>query len=165
MVGGVIAYVAHLLKFIGSGFRRIFYGMEFLVFSSGSIMKAISIQYFLGAIFLILGSWALFFPGHVERLVLSPDYYIGSVSSSVLVGCFGAQAVLCSVLIFFSTFTSRTFIVFGLVGSIPFFGFNYYFVFVEPVFNTLLAIDLIGNIGILACGILGWWLKRREEAT
>ena len=126
-------------------------------------MKAINVQYFLGSIFLILGSWALFFPAHVEKLGFSEEYYIGTISSSVLLSCFGAQAVLCSVLIFFSKFTQRTFLVFGFAGSIPFFVFNYYFVFVIPVFNKLMVIDLLGNMGILACGILGWWLKRQEE--
>ena len=126
-------------------------------------MSASLIQKFLGFIFLSLGLWALLFPATVERLVLAPEYYSGTVASAILVGCFGAQAVLCSVLIFTSQFKATTFLVFGLVGSVPFFVFNYYFVFVMPVFSDWMVLDFVGNIGILACGMAGWYLKRRES--
>jgi hypothetical protein len=114
----------------------------------------------LGTIFLGLGGWALIFPATVEGLVLRPEHYIGSPASSILIGCFGAQAVLCSVVIFTSTFTARTFLIFGLVGSLPFFAFNYYFVYVLKIFSSWMLIDFIGNAGILLCGIIGWRLAK-----
>ena len=128
-------------------------------------MKAKHIQYLLGTIFLVLGLWCLLFPGPVERFVLTPEHFIGTTASAVMVGCFGAQAVLCAILIFTSTFTARTFLIFGLIGSLPFFVFNYYFVFVQPVFNIWMVFDFAGNIGILSFGILGWKLKSREGST
>ncbi len=125
-------------------------------------MTASIIQKFLGAIFLSLGLWALLFPATVESLVLAPAHFMGTSASAVLMGCFGAQAVLCSVLIFTTTFSANTFLLFGLIGSIPFFVFNYYFVFVLPIFNDWMLIDFVGNVGILACGIAGWYLKKQE---
>ena len=117
----------------------------------------------LGTIFLVLGLWALMLPGVVERIVLTQDHVIGSSASAVLIGCFGAQAVLCSILIFTTKFTSRTFLIFGLVASLPFFVFNYYFVFINPIFTNWMLLDFVGNVGILLCGVIGWHLKRNEE--
>jgi hypothetical protein len=45
---------------------------------------------------------------------------------------------------------------------LPFFIFNYYFVFIVPVFSRWMLLDVIGNVGILVCGIWGWHLKKRE---
>ncbi len=120
------------------------------------------IQNVLGAIFLLLGLWALLFPGTVERFVFTPEYYIGSTTSAVMIGCFGAQAVLCAILILSATFTARTFLLFGLIGSIPFFAFNAYFVFVQPIFTDWMLLDFAGNVGILLCGILGWKAGRQK---
>lgn len=125
-------------------------------------MTASFIQKLLGCIFLSLGLWALLFPGMVESFVLAPEHLVGTLASAVFIGCFGAQAVLCSVLIFTTTFSARTFLIFGLVGSIPFFVFNYYFVFVLPVFSNWMLIDFVGNLGILGCGVAGWYLKNNE---
>lgn len=127
-------------------------------------MTARSMQRLLGLIFLILGGWTLAFPAYVEGFVLAPDHFMGTTASAVLIGCFGAQAVLCSVLILTSEFTPRTFLVFGLVGSLPFFVFNYYFVFIEPIFNQWMVLDFLGNLGIIACGIAGWRMKLRERS-
>lgn len=125
-------------------------------------MTSRHIQSLLGLIFLILGGWVLLLPGQVEALVLTPEYAIGTLTSRVLLACFGAQAVLCGTVILASHFTARTFLIFGLVGSLPFFVFNYYFVFVVPVFTRWMLLDVIGNVGILAGGIWGWLLKNRE---
>jgi hypothetical protein len=121
------------------------------------------IQTLLGLIFLVLGGWVLLLPGQVEALVLNPEYAIGSQTSRVLFGCFGAQAVLCGTVIVASDFKARTFLIFGLLGSIPFFVFNYYFVFVVPIFSRWMLLDFVGNIGILVLGLAGWRLAAREE--
>lgn len=121
------------------------------------------IQTLLGLIFLLLGGWVLVLPGQVEALVLNPDYAIGSQTSRVLFGCFGAQAVLCGTVILASEFRSKTFLIFGLIGSVPFFFFNYYFVFVVPIFSRWMLLDFAGNIGILVLGLAGWRAAGREE--
>lgn len=128
-------------------------------------MKAQHIQQLLGAIFLLLGLWALVFPAYVEAFVLEPNHFIGTTASAVLIGCFGAQAVLCSILIFTTSFSARTFLVFGVVGSIPFIVFNYYFVFVTPIFTNWMLLDFVGNVGILLCGVIGWRIKLLEETA
>lgn len=128
-----------------------------------SSISAKHIQVLLGLIFLLLGGWVLLFPGQVEALALNPNHVIGTQTSRVLFGCFGAQAVLCGTVIVSSHFTARTFLVFGLVGSLPFFLFNYYFVFVVPIFSKWMILDVMGNVGILALGLMGWRLRAREE--
>jgi hypothetical protein len=126
-------------------------------------MKAKHIQNLLGTIFLLLGGWAVLFPSVVEGFVLSSAHIIGSTSSAILIGCFGAQAILCSTLIFCTTFSARSFLIFGLIGSLPFFVFNYYFVFILPVFTDWMLLDFVGNVGILLFGVLGWRIKLQEE--
>ncbi|MBX3447029.1 MAG: hypothetical protein KF765_09755 [Parvibaculaceae bacterium] len=126
-------------------------------------MRAIHIQRFLAFIFLGLGGWAMFMPGMVERLGMKPEYYVGNATSSLFIACFGAQAVLVGVVILTSKFLPRTFLIFGLCASIPFFIFNYYFYFVLSMFNEWMLLDFAGNLAILACGILGYRLSLRER--
>lgn len=127
-----------------------------------NLMRAIHIQTALALIFILLGSWCLFFPLTVEALVFRPEYYVGNSTSSILMGCFGAQAVLAGTIIWTSVFKARTFLVFGLIGSIPFFVFNYYFYFVAEVFSQWMLLDFVGNLGILFCGIVGYRLVKNE---
>ncbi|MAP96504.1 MAG: hypothetical protein CMK07_16285 [Ponticaulis sp.] len=125
-------------------------------------MRSKHIQLVLAAIFIGLGGWCLVAPHSVERLVLRPEYQHLSATSALLLGCFGAQAVLGGIVIALSQFTPRTFLIFGLVGSLPFFAFNWYFVFVSKMFTEWMLLDFVGNVGILTCGLLGYWLRRRE---
>ncbi len=62
-----------------------------------------------------------------------------------------------------ASFTPLNFLVFGLVGSVPFFVFNVWFRLVEPVLKWML-LDLAGNVSILLIGIWGWRRSRREQA-
>lgn len=128
-------------------------------------MKAIHYQRTLGMIFLGLGGWCLLFPGMVESLGFRPEHQAGTLTSKVMMGCFGAQAVLCGILIMTARFTPKTFLIFGLAGSIPFFGFNYYFYFVEPVFSDWMLLDFAGNIGIFVFCMLGWRAAKREQSA
>jgi hypothetical protein len=125
-------------------------------------LSARHVQTLLGLIFLALGGWVLLFPGQVEALALNPDYAIGTRTSRVLIACFGAQAVLCGTVIVSSRFAARTFLLFGLLGSLPFFLFNYYYVFVVPIFSRWMMLDVLGNAGILVLGLVGWRLKMKE---
>ncbi|MFO6464217.1 hypothetical protein ACK8OR_07490 [Jannaschia sp. KMU-145] len=122
-------------------------------------MTADRLQFALAAIFLLLGGWCLMAPAMVIRLTFRPDLADATDQARFLMGCFGAQAVLTGMLILIARFTPTTFLVFGLVGSIPFFVFDYWFVFVEPVLNEWMLLDLAGNLGILIAGIWGWRLS------
>lgn len=128
-------------------------------------MKAIHIQRALALIFIALGTWCLLFPAAVESLVMRPAYYVGNSTSQLFVACFGAQAVLCGIVIYTSQFLPRTFLILGIVGSVPFFGFNYYFYFVRGMFTDWMLLDFVGNVGILACGIWGYRLSLKEAAA
>ena len=130
--------------------------------TGGGPVSSRQVQYVLAFIFVSLGGWCLLAPGDVEQLALRPDLVTGSLPTKVLIGCFGAQAVLCGVVIATSRFTPATFLIFGLAGSIPFFGFNYYFYFMAEVFNDWMLLDFVGNIGILICGVAGAVVRRRE---
>lgn len=122
-------------------------------------MTARHLQNLLAFIFLGLGGWCVLLPGQVERLALQPDYLVDNATSHVLMGCFGAQAILCGTVIAFSNFTARTFLIFGLVGSLPFFAFNYYLTFIVPMFSPLMLLDFAGNTAILLLCLLGYRLK------
>ena len=105
--------------------------------------------------FLGLGAWCLVFPGTVERLALRPEYWHGSTTTAVLIGCFGAQAVLAGLFAAFSRFTRTTFLAYGLA-LLPFFAFNYWFVFVVPVFGEWMALDFLANLAMLALCVVGY---------
>jgi len=105
--------------------------------------------------FLILGAWCLLFPGMVERLTLNPEYVSGSAAAKLLIGCFGAQAVLSGLFVAFSRFTRTTFLVYGLA-LIPFFWFNYWFVFEVPVLNRWMALDFVSNAAMLVLCVVGY---------
>ena len=105
--------------------------------------------------FLVLGGWCLLLPGQVERLGFRPEYLHASTTTAVLIGCFGAQAVLSGLFAAFSRFTRTTFLVYGLA-LLPFFAFNYWFVFVVPVFNQWMALDFVCNLAMLALCVAGY---------
>jgi hypothetical protein len=128
-------------------------------------MSALHAQRALALIFILLGGWCLLMPGQVEALVLRPEFIVGNATSALFVGCFGAQAVLAGIVIFTCRFTPTTFLVFGLAGSLPFFGFNYYFYFVEAMFTRWMLLDFVGNVGILAWCLAGYRLARNEAAS
>ena len=114
-------------------------------------------------VFLGLGGWCLIAPHMVERLSLKPEYQHLSATSALLMGCFGAQAVLCGSLMLLARFTAQTFLVFGLLASIPFFVFNAWFVWVAEMFTAWMLLDFAGNVSFLLIGILGWRLMQHES--
>jgi hypothetical protein len=118
-------------------------------------MTPLLIQRLISLPFLVLGAWCLFLPGMVEGLTLTAAYQHNSETSRLLIGCFGAQAVLSGLFAFFSRFTRTTFLVYA-IALLPFFWFNYWFVFVVPMFNAWLALDFVSNLAMLALCILGW---------
>ena len=120
------------------------------------------LQLLLGSVFLVLGAWCLVTPHMVEQFVLRPEYQALNATSALLMGCFGAQAVLVGSIVSLSTFSARTFLVFGLVASVPFFVFNYYFYYVVEMFTPWMLLDFVGNSIIFTCGLGGWWLLRES---
>jgi len=123
-------------------------------------MSPLLAQRLIAAPFLVLGSWCLLMPGMVERLGVRPEYYHGSTTTALLIGCFGAQAVLSGLFAAFSRFTRTTFLVYA-IALLPFFWFNYWFVFVVPVFNRWMALDFACNLAMLALCVVGY---RRSPA-
>lgn len=126
-------------------------------------MRSQTLQRGLASIFLVLGTWCMLLPRMVEQLTIRPEHQVLTAASSVFIACFGAQAVLCGAVIWFAKFTPKTFLAFGLLGSIPFFAFNWYFYFVQPIFTKWMLLDFAGNVAILACGLIGYRLSRREH--
>ena len=128
-------------------------------------MKPIHLQRLLALIFMGLGGWCLLFPAVVESVVMRPAYHIGNATSALFVACFGAQAILVGIVVYTSRFLPSTFLIFGLVASVPFFGFNYYFYFVRGMFTDWMLLDFVGNVGILACSSWGYRLSISEAAA
>lgn len=114
-------------------------------------------------IFLALGGWCVLAPATVERLSLLPEHRHLTDTSALLLQCFGAQAVLVGCLGLLARFTARTFLIFGLAASVPFFAFNAWFVFVSEMFTALMLLDFAGNLSFLAIGIAGWRLMQGED--
>jgi hypothetical protein len=122
------------------------------------------IQRLIAVPFLGLGGWCLLFPGMVEKLTLAPAFQHNTVTSALLIGCFGAQAMLSGLFAAFSRFTKTTFLVYA-IALLPFFWFNYWFVFVVPMFNAWLALDFVSNLAMLVLCILGWRACRYHPET
>ena len=105
--------------------------------------------------FLILGGWCLVAPAMVERLAINPAYQHLSPTSALMMGCFGAQAVLGALFIAFSRWSRRTFAIYG-AALLPFFWFNYYFVYEVPILNRWMALDFVSNLAMLGVCVWGW---------
>lgn len=118
-------------------------------------LSATTLQRLIAVPFITLGGWALVAPQSVLDLAVRPEMQVTGPLAPLLMGCFGAQAVLCSIFILTSRFTRYSFAVYG-VALLPFFWFNYHFYFVQPVINAVMAVDCIGNIIMLILCILGW---------
>jgi hypothetical protein len=126
-------------------------------------MSPLVIQRLIAVPFLTLGSWCLLAPHSVERLGVNPEYQHLSATSALMMGCFGAQAVLSGLFAWFSRFTATTFLAYG-IALLPFFWFNYWFVFEVPIFNRWMAIDFVSNAVMLALCVLGWRASKGAAA-
>lgn len=117
------------------------------------------IQWCIAAVFFILGGWALVAPRSVIELTLLPQYRAGAILPFA-VACFGAQAMISGLFAAFSRFTRATFLAYG-IALLPFFVFNWWFTFVDPVFTSLGLLDAVGNVVMLGLCVIGW---RKAEA-
>ena len=117
------------------------------------------IQRLIALPFLTLGAWCLFFPAMVERLGVNPPYQHLSTTTALFMGCFGAQAILSGLFAWFSRFTRTTFLVYA-IALLPFFWFNYWFVYEVPVLNQWMALDFASNSAMLALSLWGWHISK-----
>lgn len=120
-----------------------------------SPISARTAQTLISVPFLGLGAWCLFLPSMVTSLAFRPEYLDGGRALVITMGCFGAQAILAGLFALFSRFTALTFKVYALA-LLPFFGFNYYFTLVDPVFTSLMLVDFAANTVMLLLCWLGW---------
>lgn len=127
-------------------------------------MTPILAQRLIAVPFLVLGSWCLLQPEMVERLGVRPEYYHGSATTALFIGCFGAQALLSGLFAAFSRFTRTTFLVYGLA-LLPFFWFNYWYVFVVPIFNQWMGLDFIANVAMLVLSGIGYAKSSKDGSA
>ena len=88
-------------------------------------------------------------------MTIRPDYRPDDAIAPLRIGCFGAQAYIVGLFAAFSIFTRVTFLAYG-IGVLPFFGFNIYFYFFEPVFNELILLDAAGKAIFVVLCFLGY---------
>lgn len=129
---------------------------------SSSWRMARKLKFIQALIFLGLGGWCILMPEMVETLSLREEFRHLSDTSTLLLQCFGAQAVLVGSLMLLSRFTAQTFLVFGLLASVPFFGFNAWFFWGSKMFTNWMLLDFAGNISFLLIGLIGWRLMQNE---
>lgn len=125
-------------------------------------MKAQTIQRLIALPYLLLGGWCLVAPMTIERMMINPDWQHMSQTTALMIGCFGAQAVLGGLFLWFSRLSRTGFLVYA-IALLPFFVFNYWFVFVVPLFNQWMALDFISNAVMLALSLWGWRVSDGDQ--
>ena len=126
-------------------------------------MSARLAQFGIAAVFLLLGSWALFAPGSVIDLTVTEPYRENSFLTRFALACFGAQAVLFGLMAMAVRWNARGFFVFAVL-LLPFFVFNWYFHYQVPVLNSLGMLDFAGNAVMLGLALWGWNAARHGAA-
>ncbi|MGB3710715.1 MAG: hypothetical protein WA985_03395 [Erythrobacter sp.] len=119
-------------------------------------------QYYIAAVFLLLGAWALVLPGHVIEWTVTEAYRDDAFLTRFALACFGAQAVLFGLMTLVVRWTARAFAVFAVL-LLPFFWFNWHFHYETPVLNTIGMLDFAGNITMLVAALVGCWATDRTE--
>jgi hypothetical protein len=118
-------------------------------------MSVRAIQWLLASVFFVLGGWCLAAPASVLELTITPQYRSDAPIVPILIGAFGAQAVLAGLFAAFSRFSQATFLAYGLA-LLPFFAFDYWFYAVDPMLTGIGLLDLAGNLAMLGLCVLGW---------
>lgn len=117
-------------------------------------------QYLLASVFVVLGGWCLISPSSVLALAIRREYQSTAPIVPILMGAFGAQALIAGLFAAFSIFTKKTFVAYG-VALLPFFVFDYYFYAVEPMLTAVGLLDAVGNVAMLALCWVGWRAAER----
>ena len=89
------------------------------------------------------------------ELAIRPEYRSAAPIVPVLMGAFGAQALIAGLFAATATFTRTTFALYG-AALLPFFVFDYYFYAVEPMLTEVGLLDALGNAIMLILCWLGW---------
>ena len=118
-------------------------------------MSVRTIQLLLASVFLVLGGWCLVSPGSVLALTITPAYQSDAPIVPILVGAFGAQALIAGLFAAFARFTRATFLAYG-IALLPFFVFDYWFYAVVPMLTVVGLLDAAGNVIMLGLCVLGW---------
>ncbi|WP_017666105.1 hypothetical protein [Porphyrobacter sp. AAP82] len=126
-------------------------------------MSARTAQFLIAAVFLTLGGWALFAPASVIALAITPAYQDSAFLTRFAIACFGAQALLFGLMVLVTRWSARSFAVFAVL-LLPFFGFNYWFHYREPVLTSIGMLDFAGNAAMLVLAAIGWRAARAEAA-
>ncbi|WP_370177528.1 hypothetical protein [Alteriqipengyuania sp.] len=123
-------------------------------------MTARTTQYLIGAVFAVLGAWALLAPDSVIELAVRPEFQSDDYLAKFALACFGAQACLFALVAFTAIFTKRTFAAYG-IALLPFFVFNYWFYFRVPLLTEVGLLDFVGNLIMLGLCWHGWRVAER----
>tara|TARA_B100000678_G_scaffold142807_1_gene119205 strand:- start:1187 stop:1570 length:384 start_codon:yes stop_codon:yes gene_type:complete len=121
----------------------------------GQAMTSRTTQYLIGAVFAVLGAWALLAPVSVIALAVRPEFRSDDFLAQFALACFGAQACLFALVAFTAIFTKRTFAAYG-IALLPFFAFNYWFYFEVRLLTEVGLLDFVGNLVMLALCWHGW---------
>ncbi|KAK3328137.1 hypothetical protein B0T19DRAFT_183649 [Cercophora scortea] len=108
-----------------------------------------------------MGAWCLVHPSSVMALGFTPAYAaICNSTTSLMMRCFGAQAMTCGLVLGTCDMTPFSFTAFGLA-MVPYIGWNYWFSGIGPargVITKLMWMDFFGNVffglGSLYCAKL-----------
>lgn len=122
------------------------------------------IQWLLASVFFVLGGWCVVSPSSVMALTIRYELRTEHPIAHLALGAFGAQALIAGLFAAFSKFTRATFLAYG-IALIPFFGFDYWFYVVDPVFTPFGMLDAVGNALMLVLCWLGWRTAGREAAA
>ena len=126
-------------------------------------MSVRAVQWWIASVFFVLGGWCLIAPGSVLELTITPAYRSDAPIVPILVGAFGAQALIAGLFAAFARFERATFLAYGLA-LLPFFVFDYWFYAVEPMLTWIGLLDLVGNVVMLGFCVLGWRIAGRKAA-
>lgn len=118
-------------------------------------------QYYIAFVFLALGGWALLAPASVIELALTEPYRDQSQIMRFTLACFGAQAVMFGIMALVVRWGARAFATFAVV-LVPFFVFNWYFHYEEPVLTSIGMLDFAGNLTMFIACFIGWRAARGE---
>ena len=118
-------------------------------------MSVRAIQWCLASVFFVLGGWCLLSPASVLALTITPEYRSEAPIVPILIGAFGAQALIAGLFAAFARFDRATFLAYSLA-LMPFFVFDYWFYAVEPMLTSIGLLDFAGNLAMLGLCVLGW---------
>jgi hypothetical protein len=127
-------------------------------------MTVRTLQWSLASVFFVLGGWCLAAPASMLALTIRPEYHSDAPLVPVLIGAFGAQALLAGLFAAFSRFERITFLAYG-VALLPFFVFDYWAYAIVPLLTPLGLLDAVGNAVMLILCVLGYRLPEPEVSV